>query len=248
MPTKRAARRVPRNTLSRAAIVDAALRLIDATDSKPSRCRSSPQQLGVGTMSLYRHVEDKDDLIDAVAERVMRDIQVPAGDADDWEGRGRRLPPRTRATPAIAHPALSAASSPNAVSRSDPSSINSRNSHGILVAAGFDETDAVRTFYSLLTYVFGFVIWELPRVHQQPGRGATPPRGTTPSTPSTPTDYPHLHALRQTLTTSAHRTVRARWYSTRTSSWLTPGNPTPDKPPLQVPQARQNRLYEYVRV
>ena len=34
-------------------------------------------------------------------------------------------------------------------------------------------TDAVRTFYSLLTYVFGFVIWELPRVHQQPAETYT---------------------------------------------------------------------------
>jgi hypothetical protein len=40
--------------------------------------------------------------------------------------------------------------------------------HAILRAAGFSKLGAVRAFYTLFTYVFGFVIWELPRVHQQP--------------------------------------------------------------------------------
>jgi hypothetical protein len=36
----------------------------------------------------------------------------------------------------------------------------------ILRAAGIPDAAAVRIFYSLFTYVFGFVIWEIPR---QPG-------------------------------------------------------------------------------
>jgi hypothetical protein len=38
--------------------------------------------------------------------------------------------------------------------------------HAILCRAGFAPREAVRVFYSLFTYVFGFVMWELPRVHQ----------------------------------------------------------------------------------
>src|SRR4051812_16931015 len=42
---------------------------------------------GVGTMSLYRHVDDKDDLVDAVAIRVIGGVRVPDGGPDDWEAR-----------------------------------------------------------------------------------------------------------------------------------------------------------------
>src|SRR4051794_21061960 len=88
MPTKqpaggapgRRSGRVPRNTLSRAGIVDAALALIDAEGLEAVTMPKLAERLGVGTMSLYRHVSDKDDLIDAAAERVMSDVEVPGGD------------------------------------------------------------------------------------------------------------------------------------------------------------------------
>ena len=72
--------RVPRNTLSRDRIVEAALALLDAQGSEAVTMPSLARRLGVGTMSLYRHVEDKDDLINAVAERVLSTVQVPRGD------------------------------------------------------------------------------------------------------------------------------------------------------------------------
>ena len=62
---RRPAGRVPRNTLSRGQIVDAALALIDTEGLDAATMPRLAQQLGVGTMSLYRHVQDKDDLIDA---------------------------------------------------------------------------------------------------------------------------------------------------------------------------------------
>jgi TetR/AcrR family tetracycline transcriptional repressor len=200
MPTKRAARRVPRNTLSRAGIVDAALAFIDADGLEAVTMPKLAQRLGVGTMSLYRHVQDKDDLIEAVAERVMRDIQVPAGDADDWEGRVVGYL-RALRNAALTHPALSRILAERGLTIG-PVFDQLEELHGILVAAGFRETDAVRTFYSLLTYVFGFVIWELPRVHLQPGWAYTDAWNAGIDALD-PADYPNLHALRQTLTTSA---------------------------------------------
>ena len=41
-------------------------------------------------MPLYRHVEDKNDLINAVAERVLGDVQVPAGSGGRLGRPGRR--------------------------------------------------------------------------------------------------------------------------------------------------------------
>ena len=74
--------------------------------------------------------------------------------------------------------------------------------HGVLRAAGFSDVDAVRTFYTLFTYVFGFVIWELPRVHQQPAASYTKAWNDALDQLD-PDAYPNLYALRAELTTVA---------------------------------------------
>jgi AcrR family transcriptional regulator len=200
-PTSRpSARRVPRNTLSRAGVVDAALAMIDADGLDAVTMPRLAQRLGVGTMSLYRHVQDKDDLIEAVAEHVMRAVEVPAGAADDWEGRVVGYL-RALRDAALAHPALCRILADRGLTVG-PVFDRLEELHGILNSAGFTDTDAVRSFYSLLTYVFGFVIWELPRVRQQPAESYTSAwnEGIEALDPDA---YPRLHALRPTLTTTA---------------------------------------------
>ena len=208
MPKKRSATRtarpsagrVPRNTLSRSGVIDAALAMIDADGLDAVTMPKLAQRLGVGTMSLYRHVHDKDDLIDAVAEHVIRAVEVPPGAPDDWEGRVVGYL-RALRDAALAHPALCRILADRGLTVG-PVFDQLEELHGILVSAGFADTDAVRTFYSLLTYVFGFVIWELPRVHQQPAEIYTAAWNDSVDALD-PTAYPHLHALRPALTTTA---------------------------------------------
>jgi TetR/AcrR family tetracycline transcriptional repressor len=197
--TKRPLGRVPRNTLSRARIVDAALALIDAEGLGQVTMPRLAEWLGVGTMSLYRHVEDKEDLIDGVAERVMSGVEVPDGEPDDWEGRVVGYLRRLR-DQALAHPALSRILAERGLTVG-PVLAQLEEVHGVLRAAGFSDTDAVRTFYALLTYVFGFVIWEMPRVHQQAAAYTTAWNNALDQLD--PDAYPHLHALRHELTTAA---------------------------------------------
>ncbi len=192
--------RVPRNTLSRDAVVDAALTMLDREGLDALTMPKLAQHLGVGTMSLYRHVEDKDDLIAAVGERVMHGIQVPDGPPHDWQGRVVGYLRALREA-AIAHPALSRILADRGLTVG-PVFDQLEELHGILVTAGLSDTDAVRTFYSLLTYVFGFVIWELPRVHQQPADVYTAAWNESIDALD-PAAYPRLHALRGTLTTTA---------------------------------------------
>jgi AcrR family transcriptional regulator len=158
------------------------------------------QDLGVGTMSLYRHVDNKDDLIAAVADRVMGGITVPDGPPDDWQGRVVGYL-RALRDAALAHPALSRILADRGLTVG-PVLDQLEQLHGILITAGFSDTDAVRAFYSLLTYVFGFVIWELPRVHQQPAEAYAAAWNRSIDALD-PTDHPHLHALRPTLVTTA---------------------------------------------
>lgn len=197
---KRAGRRVPRNTLSRSLIVEAALELIDTEGLEAVTMPSVARRLGVGTMSLYRHVGDKGDLIDAVAERVMGQIAVPDGASDDWEGRVVGYLRALRET-AIAHPALGRILADHGLTVG-PVFVQLETVHGILVRAGFAPRDAVRAFYSLFTYVFGSVMWELPRVLQQ-SVDAYVASWNSAIDALSPGDYPYLHALRADLVSAA---------------------------------------------
>jgi TetR/AcrR family tetracycline transcriptional repressor len=151
-------------------------------------------------MSLYRHVDDKDDLVDAVAAQVLSGVRVPDGAPNDWEGRVVGYLRSLRAQ-ALAHPALSTILAERGLTIG-PVFDQLEETHRILRAAGFSDVDAVRTFYTLFTYVFGFVIWELPRVHQQPATSYTAAWNDALDELD-PDAYPNLHALREPLTTAA---------------------------------------------
>jgi TetR/AcrR family tetracycline transcriptional repressor len=192
--------RVPRNTLSRDRIVEAALALLDEQGLDALTMPSLAKRLGVGTMSLYRHVEDKDDLIDAVATRVLSRVTVPEGAPDDWEGRVVGYL-RALRDASLAHPALSRILAERGLTVG-PVFEQLERVHAVLRTAGFTDAGAVRTFYSLLTYVFGFVVWELPRVHLQPA-AAYAAAWNDALDRLDPADYPNLHAVRRPLTTTA---------------------------------------------
>jgi AcrR family transcriptional regulator len=181
-------------------VIDAALVIIDRDGLDAVTMPKLAQHLGVGTMSLYRHITDKDDLIAAVAEHVMAGIDVPDGPADDWQGRVVGYLRALRHA-AIVHPALSRILADRGLTVG-PVFDQLEQLHDILVTAGFSDSDAVRAFYSLLTYVFGFVIWELPRVHQQPP-DAYEAAWNHAIDSLDPATYPRLHALRPTLITTA---------------------------------------------
>jgi TetR/AcrR family tetracycline transcriptional repressor len=166
--TGRRAGRVPRNTLSRERIVAAALALLDAEGFDAVTMPAVARRLGVGTMSLYRHVADKDDLVDAIAADVLGGVAVPGTEPGDWEGRVVGYLRALREA-AIAHPALSRILAKRGLTV-PPVFDQLEAAHAALRSAGFSELDAVRTFYTLLTYTLGFIMWELPRVHLQPAR------------------------------------------------------------------------------
>ena len=100
---------MPRNTLTRSRVIDAALVLIDDDGVQAVTMPRVAATSASGTMSLYRHVESKDDLLDGVAEHVLGGVEVPTGAPDDWEGRVvgylRSLArPSARPSRAVEHP------------------------------------------------------------------------------------------------------------------------------------------------
>src|SRR5205085_4540353 len=78
-----------RERLTRARVVDAALRLMDAEGLEAVSMRRLGRELGVEAMSLYNHVRDKDDLLESICEQVMAEFAFPEP-AEDWVETGRR--------------------------------------------------------------------------------------------------------------------------------------------------------------
>lgn len=75
-----------REALNRVRIARAALELTDEVGLPGLSMRKLGAALGVEAMSLYHHVANKDDLLDAVLEQLYLDIELPTHlPDDDWE-------------------------------------------------------------------------------------------------------------------------------------------------------------------
>lgn len=68
--------------LTRERVVDAAIVLAEREGLGDLSMRRLAAELGAGTMSLYNHVSDKEDLLDAMVERVLAGVRVAP--SDDW--------------------------------------------------------------------------------------------------------------------------------------------------------------------
>jgi AcrR family transcriptional regulator len=90
--TPRKTRREPaREPLSQDAIVDAALRVLDADGLDAVSMRRVAEELKTGAASLYAHVANKDELLELVRERVLAEIHLPTPDPARWQDQIREL-------------------------------------------------------------------------------------------------------------------------------------------------------------
>src|SRR5262249_22766213 len=87
-PKGKARRRAP---LSRDAIVDAALAILDAEGVDALTIRRLAQELEPGTASLYWHIAGKDELGELVYDRIMGEIELPDPDPTRWEDQLKGL-------------------------------------------------------------------------------------------------------------------------------------------------------------
>jgi AcrR family transcriptional regulator len=87
-PKGRQRRREP---LSREAIVDAALAILDADGVDALTIRRLGQELGTGAASLYWHIAGKDELGELVYDRIMGEIELPEPDPSRWQDQLKDL-------------------------------------------------------------------------------------------------------------------------------------------------------------
>jgi AcrR family transcriptional regulator len=87
-PRRRGRNRPP---LSRDAIVDAALAILDTDGVDALTIRRLGQELGTGSATLYWHIAGKDELCELVYDRIMGEIELPDPRPADWQAQLKDL-------------------------------------------------------------------------------------------------------------------------------------------------------------
>jgi TetR/AcrR family tetracycline transcriptional repressor len=156
-------------TITREDIIRAAVKIIRAGGYEEMTIRSLAAELGVAPMSLYRHIRDKDDLLDEVVDRLLARAWRPSAAEDDWQawliGAAAKLRHFLVSQPAALHVYLShPVVSPAAVERMNVML-------DVLRRTGADEETARRAYGALHTYTIGFATLEASRAGWAPDDG-----------------------------------------------------------------------------
>jgi AcrR family transcriptional regulator len=77
--------RPARAPLSKEAIVDAAMRVLEREGADGLSMRRVAEELGTGPASLYWHVASKEELINLLVDRVASEVEVPPPDPARWQ-------------------------------------------------------------------------------------------------------------------------------------------------------------------
>ena len=159
-------RRAPWGTISREDIVRAAVEIVRTGGYQEMTIRSLAAELGVAPMSLYRHIRDKDDLLDEVVDRLLAPAWRPSAAEDDWQAwlieAAAKLRQFLVSQPAALHVYLShPVVSPAAIERMN-------TMLGVLRRTGADEASAQRAYGALHTYTIGFAALEASRAGSAP--------------------------------------------------------------------------------
>jgi AcrR family transcriptional regulator len=78
-------RKPRRRALTREAIVDAALAVLDEGGVDGMNMRAVAERLGTGPASLYAHVSGKDELLSLIIDKLAGDIALPVPGAAPWQ-------------------------------------------------------------------------------------------------------------------------------------------------------------------
>ncbi len=147
--------------LSRDVVLREAMALLDDEGMAGLTMRNLGDRLGVVPMALYRHVRNKDDLLDGLLDAAVSLVPLPSSRLG-WRNGLRALAHAIRST-MLAHPSIVAP----VVSRPSlgPASLEiGEYGFTVLRAAGFTDEVAERGLNLLLTYTLGFVALEVPRM------------------------------------------------------------------------------------
>ncbi len=153
MPEKTKPRREP---LSRPRVLKAAVARADEDGLDAFSMRRLAQELGVVPMALYKHVANKDELLDGMVDIVFAEIESPAV-GPDWRSEMRRRAISARDALRRHGWAIGLMETRNA----GPANLANHNAvMGCLREAGFSFEAAIHAYSVQDAYIYGFALQE----------------------------------------------------------------------------------------
>jgi len=141
---------LPRGSLTTDHIVSAALRLLDEGGSAGFSLPKLGEVLGADPTAIYRHFPSKDDLVLAVADRLIEESTVGLEPGPCWVTTLTDLARRVRGT-YLRHPAAATLSSFRTTQR--PAEMRAADIVvGAVLAAGFDGIEAATVFRAIADF------------------------------------------------------------------------------------------------
>ncbi|WP_405166241.1 TetR/AcrR family transcriptional regulator C-terminal domain-containing protein [Nocardia sp. NBC_01499] len=157
--------------VTRAAVLDAALAIIDSDGVDGLSMRRLADAVGRDPMVIYRHVPNKAAVLDGVAEIVFAQLSVDPTDSD-WVAQLRAVARDFRGL-ALAHPKVV----PLLVTRPLATPLGLRPTSvvrpledmlALLTLAGFAGADALHIYRALFGFLYGHVLNELQEIVERP--------------------------------------------------------------------------------
>lgn len=150
-----------REQLSREHIVAEAVALLDTEGLEALTMRRLGARLDAGATSLYRHVANRDELIELVVDEVYGEIEVPdVTDPADWRAAATTCAHSVRSA-ILRHPWMASLLGEVGLAYLGPNVMRmSERMLALLEAAGFALADANRGISTLVAYVVGVSISE----------------------------------------------------------------------------------------
>jgi AcrR family transcriptional regulator len=148
--------KMTRIPLNRDRVLAAAVALADAGGLESLSMRKLAQEFGVVPMALYKHVANRQALVDGMIDVVFAEIELPDVTGSDWKAAMRRRAHAVRSALLRHRWAVGLMES-----RENPGPPNRRHHNatmGCLREAGFPLRDAVHVVSALDSYVYGFAL------------------------------------------------------------------------------------------
>jgi AcrR family transcriptional regulator len=126
---------------------------MDAHGAEGLTMRGLADELGIGTMALYRYFESKNDLVDAAIELAAPEIELPEPGAAPWKAQLADLA-RALFDAGVRHPSLARERFARPLQSPGAMRITDR-AIALLLEAGLAKRDAVAAFKALLIHTLG---------------------------------------------------------------------------------------------
>jgi AcrR family transcriptional regulator len=153
-----------RKPLSGARVLQVAVALADETGLEGFSMRGLAQELGVVPMALYKHVANRDELLDGMVDIVFSEIELPPGGLD-WRSAMRRRANSAREALKRHGWAIGMLES----RKPGPANLRNHNAvMGCLRKAGFSFEMAVHAYSVQDAYIYGFALQEKDLAFETP--------------------------------------------------------------------------------